>query len=1003
MLNMAERILWDEYEAAILLDALIQVRNGTISRSDAVSAVSAELRRRARRKGLKIDDVFRNENGISWQMSAMEYNLTDGESGHEKGSDLFRSVVQLYKTDPQAYQALLREARAPIPEQRSVRDAFVSWLATQVTAKRLSKLYLTYVDIEAFCIEHGILTKKLFETTDLEEIQAVVDTVRTNRIIRFQNRKNLADMESAIQFYSRYLQHHPELNASTRQPETLGEKVLPISPPAREEAQPVRADAGRVSPQVVDFSDVASLPDSEPTSFSYFGEEHAEIQQWPQLYVQVVSCLLEDYPETVEGLLGQSIAGQGGADFADAAGAAAMNAPEKVAENLYLETKRTTTEIVDNIHKLLDICYVDAENLVIRYVKVPSIQISSGQTEPPVTQEKTEPAQEERTEEAVALKPNERVKFIAWLQKSGVGVAQIGSYIASIRKCRTFAQDCEICDDNLFQITDRVRLEQIGQELFGPLGVVQCEKMQKQHLKAAFDLLLAFRAETEKNTARSAPQQPQPQQGTLQEVEVKPAGSMRAPAELTSNRYAVILEKYFGEDGYQPGRAITWRRFQRYYAAEFGCEVPSEREQTERNLRRIGTERDGRIFPKQNAQQNSLVEEMIGSINAAFQDGASGVSVEAVYDKYQQQLADGLQIYNKESLADLLLEHEKRFRLKRSYLVIGWGNADPSADILRVMKTFHQPKTYDEIHRETWYIPYDKMKQVLASKKSMVRVEQGTYFYAPNLPIGADELERIREVIRTGLEYRAHITDGELMELLEEKYPDIAGDLEGFTTYGVRNCLGYLLREQFSFRGPIISAIGSELRMSDVYAEFARDHETLRLEELQAFSSEMNTSIYWDAVMNEMVRVSEDTFVRRDLILFDVEATDGVLEELCPGSYMPLKEVALFLYFPQIGYPWNQYVLESYLYSGSRKFRLLHTSFVKNSVYGAIARVDSEIVDYRTMIVDALSRSDAVTSTTAALQYMVNCGFQQRRSYEGIEQVVQEAKREKERREREEK
>lgn len=269
---MAERILWDEYEAAILLDALIQVLNGTISRSDAVSAVSAELRRRARRKGLKIDDVFRNENGISWQMSAMEYNLTDGESGHEKGSDLFRSVVQLYKTDPQAYQALLREARAPIPEQKSVRDAFVSWLATQVTAKRLSKLYLTYVDIEAFCIEHGILAKKLFETTNPEEIQAVIDTVRTNRIFRFQNRKNLADMESAMQFYNRYLQHHPALNATAQQPERLGEKVLPISPPAQEEAQPVRAAAAPVSAQVVDFSDVASLADTEPIAFSYFGE-----------------------------------------------------------------------------------------------------------------------------------------------------------------------------------------------------------------------------------------------------------------------------------------------------------------------------------------------------------------------------------------------------------------------------------------------------------------------------------------------------------------------------------------------------------------------------------------------------------------------------------------------------------------------------------------------------------------------------------------------------------
>lgn len=273
MLNMAERILWDEYEAAILLDALIQVLNGTISRSDAVSAVSAELRRRARRKGLKIDDVFRNENGISWQMNTMEYAFTDGKSGlYKESMNLFRSIVQLYRTDPQAYQALLREARAPIPEQKSVRDAFVSWLATQVTAKRLSKLYLTYVDIEAFCIEHGILTKKLFETTDLEEIQAVVDTVRTNRIFRFQNRKNLADMESAMQFYNRYLQHHPALNATAQQPERLGEKVLPISPPAQEEAQPVRAAAAPVSAQVVDFSDVASLADTEPIAFSYFGE-----------------------------------------------------------------------------------------------------------------------------------------------------------------------------------------------------------------------------------------------------------------------------------------------------------------------------------------------------------------------------------------------------------------------------------------------------------------------------------------------------------------------------------------------------------------------------------------------------------------------------------------------------------------------------------------------------------------------------------------------------------
>ena len=68
---MALRVPWDKYEAALLLNYCIRIEKGEISKAEAISTVSQMLRNRAIRKGYEIDDVFRNENGISMQISSM--------------------------------------------------------------------------------------------------------------------------------------------------------------------------------------------------------------------------------------------------------------------------------------------------------------------------------------------------------------------------------------------------------------------------------------------------------------------------------------------------------------------------------------------------------------------------------------------------------------------------------------------------------------------------------------------------------------------------------------------------------------------------------------------------------------------------------------------------------------------------------------------------------------------------------------------------------------------
>ena len=54
------RIPWDQYEAAVLLQALLDVRDKRISRSQAISDTSQKLRTMAHNQGIAIDEIFRN-------------------------------------------------------------------------------------------------------------------------------------------------------------------------------------------------------------------------------------------------------------------------------------------------------------------------------------------------------------------------------------------------------------------------------------------------------------------------------------------------------------------------------------------------------------------------------------------------------------------------------------------------------------------------------------------------------------------------------------------------------------------------------------------------------------------------------------------------------------------------------------------------------------------------------------------------------------------------------
>ena len=107
---------WNKYETAILIDAYIQVKEGKLLRKDAVAQVSKRLRERMLRIGTTISETYRNENGISMQMSAIGYAMGNDSNGISHVSNIFREIVKMYNEENDKFHQLLSIANAMYPK-----------------------------------------------------------------------------------------------------------------------------------------------------------------------------------------------------------------------------------------------------------------------------------------------------------------------------------------------------------------------------------------------------------------------------------------------------------------------------------------------------------------------------------------------------------------------------------------------------------------------------------------------------------------------------------------------------------------------------------------------------------------------------------------------------------------------------------------------------------------------------------------------------------------------
>lgn len=200
---MAIQKQWDKLEAAILLDNYLKYINNEITRKEAIELTSAELRNMAKSQHTEIDDIFRNVNGITFQMHSME-SAYRGYTLMKPASKLFIEIVRIYKNDFNEYEEILKEARRMIPNTQSNKDTFFSWVSKEVSPEQLSELYMDYQTIDEFCNKHKIFSGSLLDITDLDKVKRIQRYIETNRLFKFQHKRSMLRINVAIRYYVIY-------------------------------------------------------------------------------------------------------------------------------------------------------------------------------------------------------------------------------------------------------------------------------------------------------------------------------------------------------------------------------------------------------------------------------------------------------------------------------------------------------------------------------------------------------------------------------------------------------------------------------------------------------------------------------------------------------------------------------------------------------------------------------------------------------------------------------
>ncbi len=203
---MAIRILWDKYETALLIDACARIMAGEESRKDAVTRVSTALRKRAVDSGIEIDDIFRNESGISLQLANLQQLMKNQpDFPTRNNSKLFKDMVQMYNTDREQFNEILAVVKGSEQQVNVKSYTFLEWLTDTTTDYRITVSEQDVYDTEAYAVKKRIIKESIQEIKRSSQLTELKEVLRNDKLFRLFHGRQAQGIDQVLHLYAEYM------------------------------------------------------------------------------------------------------------------------------------------------------------------------------------------------------------------------------------------------------------------------------------------------------------------------------------------------------------------------------------------------------------------------------------------------------------------------------------------------------------------------------------------------------------------------------------------------------------------------------------------------------------------------------------------------------------------------------------------------------------------------------------------------------------------------------
>lgn len=555
-------------------------------------------------------------------------------------------------------------------------------------------------------------------------------------------------------------------------------------------------------------------------------------------------------------------------------------------------------------------------------------------------------------------------------------------YVSSVKSISIFAQKKHLISANLF-VSSSQQIVTVINQLKSDAEYIEYNRKQHNRFSAALNKFSAF-------VTQGSKQNPV----VSKSANSKETDNNVCPSDFDKDKYiAVLMARYRSGMRFD---SIDFENFRDMYDDMYDEEISFDDDELKKRLMFCGVFFKDRIFPAEGIIDAETREKLYRYINNTFDSGKTVIYYKAIMTDMADEL---IYCYNLSGV-DMLKAYieytapKGKYYFHKDYISTEKeAQVDHTEEIVDYVLSVGKPLKLDEICAGLPHISAEIVKSRVHSNNDFFWDAKGRYFHMSGFEASDDELEQISLFIADEIEKEGYALWPHIYNRITEEMPIFLENNAYLSSLGIRNAVSRKLAQRYSFESAIISTKSSPLDTSGVFRMYAKHHSTFTADEVNHFAREFGSVIYYDALAEESIRVNKDLFVSKDMISFDVDKIDYAISTYFSGEYILMKDMDSFLVFPGIGYPWNQFILESFINGYSNNYKLINNGYSRSIVPGAIVKKDSRLKEFIDVVAAVLADSNIELKESTALSFLVDNHLIVNKRYGDIRLALDKARR----------